>query len=315
MLPTPKTLLVNLKHPPWFFANPYARSIAVMTSRLLRSALYIPAIREKAVAKAASLGADAVIFDLEDSVAPDAKEAARTALQNLPSMSSTLGVIRINASGTPWHENDVAAAARLPVHAILLPKANGAEDVAALKRLVALQNPRANLAIWAMIETAKGVLNAPALAQAVGPDGVLVMGLNDLAKETGMAQTAGRLPMQHALSASVLAARAAGAGILDGVFNMLDDAAGFAAECQQGRDSGFDGKTLIHPAQIEAANTVFGPSSDEIEAAQQVVDAFALHSNAGKGVIALNGKMVERLHHAMALAVLEKAAMIQKKGH
>jgi citrate lyase beta subunit len=304
---------VKLKHPPWFFTSPYARSIAVMTSRLLRSALYIPAIREKAVAKADGLGADAAIFDLEDSVAPDLKEQARLALQNLPPLRSTLGIIRVNAMGTRWHDDDVAAAARLPVHALLLPKVNGADDIVALQRLIATHYPLANLAIWAMIETAQGVLNASAIANAIGRQGVLVMGLNDLAKETGMAQTADRLPMLYALSSCVMAARAHGVGILDGVFNALDDATRFEAECQQGRDFGFDGKTVIHPGQITTANRAFGPSYAEIEAAQMIADAFGLPDNAGKGVIALNGKMVERLHLAMALAVLEKAAAIQKK--
>ncbi len=286
-----------------------------MTSRLLRSALYIPAIREKAVAKADCLGADVVIFDLEDSIAPEAKPAAREALRQLPAMTSTLGIIRINAAGSPWHEDDIAAAAHLPVHALLLPKVNGPEDIRCLKQLIALQNPRADLSIWAMIETPQGVLNAPAIAEAIRPRGVMVMGLNDLARETGMAQVAGRLPMIHALSTCVLAARAQGVGILDGVFNALDDAAGFNSECQQGKDFGFDGKTVIHPGQIDIANAVFGPTDDEIRAAKAIVDAFLLPSNAGKGVIALVGKMVERLHHTMALAVLERAAAIKKKGN
>jgi citrate lyase subunit beta / citryl-CoA lyase len=284
-----------------------------MTSRLLRSALYIPAANEKAVAKADSLGADAVILDLEDSVAPDAKAAARKAVAALPPVT-TLRIVRVNAAGTPWHEEDIEAAVKSAPHALLLPKSASPEDIWSFRRLIMLQRPAAPIAVWAMIETPMGVLNTAGIAAALGPDGVLVLGLNDLAKETGMAQLAGRAPMLPVLTASVIAARAHGLGVLDGVFNAIADDDSFAAECQQGRAFGFDGKTVIHPRQIAAANSVFGPSEAEIAEAQAIVEAFAHPDNAMKGVIALSGRMVERLHLDMAKGVLAKAALIDARG-
>jgi citrate lyase subunit beta / citryl-CoA lyase len=284
-----------------------------MTSRLLRSALYVPAANEKAVAKADSLGADAVILDLEDSVAPEAKNIARTALGVLPP-ATNLRVIRVNAAGTPWHEADIEAAVRAAPYALLLPKVSSTEDIWSFRRLIMLQRPGSPIAVWAMIETPMGVLNTAGIAAALGPDGVLVLGLNDLAKETGMAQQPGRAPMLAVLTASVITARVHGAGVLDGVFNALADDDGFAAECQQGRAFGFDGKTVIHPRQIATANTVFGPSEAEIAEAQAIVEAFAHPENAMKGVIALSGRMVERLHLDMAKALLAKASSIAARG-
>jgi citrate lyase subunit beta / citryl-CoA lyase len=284
-----------------------------MTSRLLRTALYVPAANAKAVTKADSLGADAVILDLEDSVAPDAKAAARAALDALP-VTNSCRVIRVNAAGTPWHEDDIGAAVNAAPHALLLPKASSPEDIWSLRRLIMLQRPKAPIAVWAMIETSMGVLNTSGIAAALGPDGVLVLGLNDLAKETGMAQQPGRTPMQQVLTASVIAARAHGAGVLDGVFNAIADDDGFAHECRQGRAFGFDGKSVIHPRQIAPANAVFGPSITEIAEATAIVEAFADPENAMKGVIALSGRMVERLHCDMAKSVLAKAALIEARG-
>jgi citrate lyase subunit beta / citryl-CoA lyase len=284
-----------------------------MTSRLLRSALYVPAANEKVVAKADSLGADAVILDLEDSVAPEAKAAARTGMEAL-SPATKLRITRVNAAGTPWHEADIEAAVRAAPHALLLPKASSPEDIWSFRRLIMLQRPSAPIAVWAMIETPMGVLNTAGIAAALGPDGVLVLGLNDLAKESGMAQQPGRAPMLAVLTASVIAARAHGVGVLDGVFNALADDDGFAAECQQGRAFGFDGKTVIHPRQISTANATFSPSETEIADAQAIVAAFAAPQNAAKGVIALSGRMVERLHLDMAKSVLAKAALIAARG-
>ncbi len=284
-----------------------------MTSRLLRSALYVPAANDKAVAKADSLGADALILDLEDSVAPDAKVTARTALGTLP-RPTTLRIIRVNAAGTPWHEADIEAAIRAAPHALLLPKASSPEDIWSFRRLIMLQRPSAPIAVWAMIETPMGVLNTAGIAAALGPDGVLVLGLNDLAKETGMTQQPGRTPMLPVLTASVIAARAHGAGVVDGVFNALADSDGFATECRQGRAFGFDGKTVIHPRQIAPANAIFGPSQHEIAEAQAIVEAFARPENATKGVIALSGRMVERLHLEMAQGILAKTDLIAARG-
>jgi citrate lyase subunit beta / citryl-CoA lyase len=284
-----------------------------MTSRLLRSALYVPAANAKAVSKADSLGADAVIIDLEDSVAPEVKVTSRTALGALQ-LPTTLRVIRVNAAGTAWHEVDIEAAVRVTPHALLLPKASSPEDIWSFRRLIMLQRPSAPIAVWAMIETPMGVLNTAGIAAALGPDGVLVLGLNDLAKETGMAQQPGRAPMLAALTASVIAARAHGVSVLDGVFNAIADDDGFTAECRQGRAFGFDGKTVIHPRQIATANAIFGPYETEIAEAEAIVEAFARPDNVAKGVIALSGRMVERLHLEIAKGVLAKAALIAARG-
>jgi citrate lyase subunit beta / citryl-CoA lyase len=284
-----------------------------MTSRLLRSALYVPAANAKAVAKADSLGADAVILDFEDSVAPDVKATARAAIDTLQP-PTTLRVIRVNAAETAWREEDIEAAVKAAPHALLLPKASSPEDIWSFRRLIMLQRPKAPIAVWAMIETPTGVLNTVGIAAALGPEGVLVLGLNDLAKETGMQQQTGRAPMQAVLTTSVIAARAHGVGVLDGVFNVIADDDGFAAECRQGRALGFDGKTVIHPRQIAAANAAFGPSEAEIAEAQAIVEAFAHPENALKGVIALSGRMVERLHLDMAKGVLAKADLIAARG-
>ncbi len=284
-----------------------------MTSRLLRTALYVPAANEKAVGKADSLGPDAVILDLEDSVVPESKVAARTAFETLPQPKS-LRVIRVNAAGSAWHEADIEVAVKAAPHALLLPKASSPEDIWSFRRLIMLQRPKASIAVWAMIETPIGVLNTAGIAAALGPDGVLVLGLNDLAKETGMAQQAGRTPMLSVLTASVISARAHGVGVLDGVFNSIADDDGFAAECRQGRAFGFDGKTVIHPRQIAPANAIFGPAEMEIAEAKAIVAAFADPDNAAKGVIALSGRMVERLHLEMASALLAKASAITARG-
>jgi citrate lyase subunit beta/citryl-CoA lyase len=284
-----------------------------MTSVLLRSALYVPASNNRALARADSLGADAAIIDLEDSVAPDLKTAARFALAPLPVWSRTLRVIRVNGADTEWHEEDIAAACDVCPAALLMPKASSAEDVWAFRRRIALRRPKAPISAWAMIETPGGVINAPAIAGALGPGGVVVMGLNDLAKEAGMRAVAGRAPFLPALSAVVLAARAAGVACLDGVFNAIADTEGFSAECRQGRDFGFDGKTVIHPSQVADANAAFGPSKDEIATADAIVAAFARPENAGRGVLTLGGRMVERLHLAEAEALLARAAAIRAK--
>ena len=284
-----------------------------MTSHLLRTALYVPADNAGALVKAEALGADAVIVDLEDSVAPGAKASARQALTALP-LHRGLRVIRVNASGTDWHEDDIRAAVATAPDALLLPKASSAEDIWGFRRLILLCQPASPIATWAMIETPAGVLNVAAIAAAVGPGGVLVLGLNDLAKETGMAQAPGRAPMQSVLTQGVIAARAHGIAILDGVFNKIADEPGFEAECRQARQFGFDGKTVIHPRQIGPANAIFAPGTEEIAEAEAIVAAFRRPENAGKGVVALSGRMVERLHRDAAEALLAKAAAIAAKA-
>ncbi len=279
-----------------------------MASRLLRSALYVPADNIRALAKAPALGADIVIYDLEDSVAPDAKAKAREALA--AAARAAPAVIRVNGAATAWHDDDITSATALKPMAMLLPKAGSAEDVWAFRRLVALRRPTTAIAIWAMIETPAGVLNASAIAAALGPDGALVLGLNDLARETGIAQVAGRAPMRTVLTQVVLAARAHGQAVLDGVFNAIHDTEGFAAECAQGRAFGFDGKTVVHPAQIAPANAAFSPTPEEIAEADAIIAAFARPENAERGVIALGQRMVERLHLDMALALRARADAI-----
>jgi citrate lyase subunit beta / citryl-CoA lyase len=282
-----------------------------MASRLLRSALYVPAANARALAKAPSLGADAVIYDMEDSVAPDSKAAARVALQS--ATLAPVSALRVNGAATVWHEEDVAAAAAVSPAAMVLPKASAPEDIWAFRRLIALRRPRSPIAIWAMVETPAGVLNAAGIAEALGPGGALVLGLNDLSRETGMAQLPGRAPMLHVLSQAVLAARAHGVAVLDGVFNAIHDADGFAEECAQGRTFGFDGKTVVHPSQIGPSNTAFSPSAAEIAEADAIIAAFGDPRNAGRGVIALGSRMVERLHLEMALALRARADAIANK--
>ncbi|UUL82838.1 HpcH/HpaI aldolase/citrate lyase family protein [Sphingomonas qomolangmaensis] len=271
------------------------------TPRRRRSALYLPASNDRAIAKARTLACDVVILDLEDSVAPEAKEAARaqavTALA-LGDFGDRELVVRINALDTEWAAADLAALAEAPPHAILLPKVNGPADLAACAALLP-----GDVALWAMIETPAALLALGQIAAAPRL-AALVMGINDLAKDMGMQPGSDRLPFHSFLATTVAAARAHGLGALDGVFNGIDDAQGLVAECAQGRRFGFDGKTLIHPSQIAACNSAFSPGTAEIAEAEAIRDAFALPEHAGKGAIRLDGRMVERLHLAQALRVL-----------
>ena len=272
-----------------------------MTSRPHRSALYVPADRPGALARAAGLGADILILDLEDAVAPGAKDAARAAVAALPPPKvprSPLRALRINAAGTPWHEADLEMAARLRPDAVVLPKAGAAEDAA--RAAAALPE---GIALWAMIETAAGVLAAPAIAAAPRV-AALVVGTNDLAAEL---RTQGRAALSHALQRTVLAARAAGAVALDGVCNAFRDEEALRAECREGRALGFDGKTLIHPSQVAVANAVFAPSAEEVDLARRRIAAFRAAEAAGNGVAVLDGRIVEALHASEARRVLAMA--------
>lgn len=277
-----------------------------MIPRPLRSALYVPASNARALAKAGSLPVDAVLVDLEDAVAPDAKPAARDAALAAPDLGGRLRILRVNGAGTPWHEDDLDAAARMGPDAVLLPKAGGAGDVAAVAG-------RLGLPVWAMIETPAGVLAAAEIAGAVaasGGVGALVMGTNDLAKELGARPAADRAPMAASLGLCVLAARAHGVACLDGVFNAFRDEAGLRAECGQGRAMGFDGKTLIHPAQVDVANEVFAPDAEEVERARREIEAFEAARAQGRGVAVLDGRLVEALHVETARATLARAEAI-----
>lgn len=266
-----------------------------------RSCLYMPGANSKALEKARALTVDVVIFDLEDSVAPDAKADAREAVR------SALGVggygrreivIRVNALATPWGREDLHAAAAARPQAVLLPKVENAQELAAARQILAHHGASAETALWAMVETPRAILGIDALAGGGKAHGLttLVMGTNDLAKEMRCAQTPDRAALLTALSLTVLAGRAHGLTLIDGVYNDIANSEGFAAICRQGRDLGFDGKTLIHPSQIEACNDIFAPSAEAVAHARAVIAAFAAPENAGKGVIKVDGKMTELLH-------------------
>jgi citrate lyase subunit beta / citryl-CoA lyase len=272
-----------------------------------RSVLFMPGSNARALEKARVLPVDGIIIDLEDAVAPDAKGAARAqvvAAVRQGGFGHREVVIRVNGPDTPWSEDDIAAAADAGADAILVPKVSDAETLTALgHRLRRIKTPD-SLRVWAMIETPLAILHCEELAR-VARDGIarldcLVMGTNDIAKETRARQVPGRWPMLPHLVMAIAAARAHGLDILDGVYNAIGDEAGFRAECEQGRDLGFDGKTLVHPNQLGVANEIFAPTEAELSEARAIIAAFKRPENAGKGVIALEGRMVERMHADMA---------------
>jgi citrate lyase subunit beta/citryl-CoA lyase len=292
-----------------------------MHIRPRRSVLYMPGSNARALEKARTLPADVLILDLEDAVAPDAKAVAReqvAAAVKAKGFGPREVVIRINGLETPWGKDDLVAAAAACPDAILLPKVSAAADLEGLgKRLVDLHAPPA-LSVWAMIETPLAILNIGEIAaearDALAALKVLVMGTNDLVRETRAKFVPGRLPVLPYLSLSVAAARAHGLDIVDGVFNDMEDADGFARECVQGRDLGFDGKTLIHPKQIEPCNAAFSPSASEVDHAKKIVAAFELPENRDKGAIALDGRMVERLHAEIARRTVALAQAIEERA-
>ena len=286
-----------------------------------RSVLYMPASNARALEKGRTLSADALIFDLEDGVAPDAKGLAREqacAAVTRGGYGAREIIVRINGLDTPWGEDDLAAAAAALPDAILVPKIASAEALSAIGLRLRRLGVAEKLRVWAMIETPLAVLNAGEIASAAHDvDARLdcfVLGTNDLAKDTRARLRPGRAAILPWLSTAVAAARAFDLGVIDGVYNVLADEAGFRAECEQGRDCGFDGKTLIHPGQIAAANEVFSPTQDEVDEARAIVAAFAQPENAGKGAIALEGRMVERLHAEMAKRTLALAERIAERG-
>ena len=277
-----------------------------MTARPFRSVLYIPGSKARALEKARSLAADAIIFDLEDAVAPEEKALAREVLAQALAeggYGNRARIVRINGLDTPWGGEDLAAfGAHSGVEAVLIPKVNRASDLDAVAAVTAKP-------LWAMMETALGMLNAAEIAAHPKLAG-MVMGTNDLAKELGARTRADRLPLQAGLGLCLLAARAYGRVIVDGVYNAFKDDAGLLAESVQGRDMGFDGKTLIHPAQLQIANAAFAPSAAELDLAHRQIAAFNAAVAAGQGVAVVDGKIVENLHIVTAQAVLGKAQMI-----
>lgn len=286
-----------------------------------RSALYMPGSNARAIEKARALAADVVIFDLEDAVAPDVKAEAREqvcAAVKAGGYGRRELAIRINALETPWGEADLAAAAAAAPDAILVPKVSSAEALVTVGRRLRHLGAPERTRVWAMVETPLAILQAEPIARAArDPEtrlACLVMGTNDLAKDTRARLLSGRAAMLPWLMAALAAARAHGLDILDGVYNALSDAEGFRVECEQGRDCGFDGKTLIHPDQIADANAIFAPSAEEVASARAIVAAFEQPENAGKGAISLNGRMVERLHAEMARRTLALAEAIAERG-
>jgi citrate lyase subunit beta / citryl-CoA lyase len=291
-----------------------------MTVRPRRSVLYMPGSNARAIEKARTLPVDAIIFDLEDSVAPEAKATAREqvlAALTAGGFGARETIVRINALDTPWWLDDISAVAKARPDAVLVPKVStpgNLEDVA--ERLVDISADH-RMRVWAMMETPLAVLNAREIAAAAADVetrlAAFVMGTNDLAKETRAKIAPGRAPMLPWLMNCVAAARAFGLDILDGVFNDLTDADGFARECAQARDMGFDGKTLIHPGQIAICNAAFSPSDEEVTQAKKTIAAFDLPENSGKGVVQLEGRMVERLHADMARRTVAIHAAIERR--
>ncbi|WP_420341770.1 HpcH/HpaI aldolase/citrate lyase family protein [Paenirhodobacter sp.] len=280
-------------------------------NRPYRSVLYIPGSKERALEKATGLACDAIIFDLEDAVAVDEKVNARetlvTALRDFD-YGARARIVRVNGLDTEWGREDVLAIAAavhagVKIDALLIPKVSYKKDLDAVIDLTSA------LPLWAMMETAMGMLNAGDIASHPRLEG-MVMGTNDLAKELQSRFRADRLPMQAGLGQCLLAAKAFGKVIVDGVYNAFKDDAGLKAECDQGRDMGFDGKTLIHPAQLEIANAAFAPSEAEVDLAQRQIAAFDAAQAQGLGVAVVDGKIVENLHIVTARQILAKAEAI-----
>ncbi len=270
-----------------------------MSVRPRRSVLYLPGSNARALEKARTLPADGLILDLEDAVAPSAKEAAR-ALVIAALAAGGFGrrerVVRVNGASTPWGLDDLAAVARSPAEAVCLPKVEGAEEVRTADRALAAAGAPDSLALWCMIETPRGVLAADAIAGASPRVACLVAGTSDLVKDLGARPTPGRAEVLPSLGLLLLAARAHGLAALDGVQLDLDDEAGLEAACRQGRDLGFDGKTLIHPRQLAPANRAFAPDPAELALARRIVAAHGAAAAAGQGVTVLDGRLVEALH-------------------
>jgi citrate lyase subunit beta/citryl-CoA lyase len=292
-----------------------------MSIRPRRSVLFMPGSNTRAVEKARTLPVDGVILDLEDSIAQDNKVAAR---DQVVKSAQACGFgkrelfIRTNAIDTPWFADDFAAAARANCDAVIVPKVSTPHQVEMLGQRLLDMHADAKIQLWIMIETALAIFNVPMLAATARDSETrlagLIMGTNDLAKETRARIVPGRAPMLGWLSDCVLAAHAYNIDILDSVYNDIANAQGFAEECAQGRDLGFDGKTLIHPSQIDTCNAAFSPPSEEVALARKIIAAFALPENKGKGVIQLDGKMVEKMHADIAQRTVAIADAIEAKG-
>jgi citrate lyase subunit beta / citryl-CoA lyase len=281
--------------------------------RRRRSLLFVPGSNPRALEKARALPADGLIFDLEDAVAPMAKEEARTAVMAALAAGGYGGrelVLRVNALDTPWGHADLAAAATMPIDAVLLPKVENADRVRLAAVLLDALGAPPERAVWCMLETPLGILDARPIAAASPRLAALVLGTSDLTKDLHAAHTRDRQPLLTALQLALLAARAYGLAALDGVHLDLSDDKGFTLACRQGRELGFDGKTLIHPKQIETANTAFAPSAEEVAWSRRIIAAYAEAERSGKGVVLVDGKLIENLHIDNARRVVAVAAAI-----
>jgi citrate lyase subunit beta / citryl-CoA lyase len=285
------------------------------TLRPRRSALYLPGNNARALQKGKTLPADVLIFDLEDAVGPDAKNDSRARVCDAVSSESYRPreiVVRINGLGTDWHDDDLAAVAESSADGVLVPKVETGDQVRALVAALDACGAPESVQLWVMIETPRSFLRAEEVASASDRLAALVVGTNDLVNDLHALHVPGCVPVLPALALAVLGARAAGKVILDGVFNGLSDEAGFRAEAQQGREMGFDGKTLIHPSQIGPANDLFGPSEEEVTDARKVVAAYAEAQAAGTSVISVDGRMIENLHVRNAERILALAERISE---
>ena len=290
-----------------------------MAIRPRRSVLYMPGSNVRALEKAKTLPVDGVIVDLEDSVAPETKETARKQAADAVKAGGFGGrevFIRINGVDSPWHADDLSAAARAAPDVILVPKVSNPDTLELIGRRLLDMGTDRKTRVWAMIETPLAIFNILSIAAEARDSETrlsgFVMGTNDLAKDTRARLVPGRAPMLPWLSMCVAAARIHGIDILDGVYNDIGNADGFINECRQGVDLGFDGKTLIHPSQIEPCNAAFSPSPAEVEWARKMIEAFDLPENRGKGVVSIDGRMVERLHADMARRTVAIAEAIQR---
>ncbi len=284
-----------------------------------RSVLYMPGANDKALEKAKTIPTDAIIFDTEDSVAPDMKETARGKVADAV-RSGAYGsrelTIRVNSIETEWFEDDVRSAAAAAPSGVVVPKVNTAEDVHLIERLLDEGGAPQSTKIWAMLETPAAIENAVAIATSTDRLAVLVMGTNDLAKELQAALVPGRHPLLWGLGRCVNAARYAGKVILDGVYNNVRDPEGFEVEVRQSFEMGFDGKTLVHPTQVEPTNDTFAPSEEELDYSRRVIEAFEEGIAAGKGVITIDGRMIENLHvdNARRVVAIDEAVRALSEG-
>ncbi len=290
-----------------------------VTFRPRRSVLYMPGSNARALEKGKTLPADGLILDLEDAVAPDAKETARNQVIETVKAGGYGRrelLVRVNGLNTPWGYEDLVAAAHCGADAVLLPKVDSAETVRQAQAVVESVGAPEDLAIWCMMETARGMLHAEEIANSTPRLGGLVMGTSDLAKDLHCAHTQMRLPIVTSLGLCLLAARAAHLPILDGVYLDLSDEEGFRASCVQGVEMGFDGKTLIHPKTVAVANEVFAPSEEEVSRSRKIIEAFEAATKEGKGVVVVDGKLVENLHvdNAKRLVALAESIEERKQG-